>query len=130
MPRFNLHIFVRSFRYAAKGLRYALRHEQSFRVQCTIALLVILAMPVVGVTRLEALLLLLTISAVLVLELLNTTLERFIDALKPRLHYSVEIIKDLMAAAVLVASATAFIVGLLIFLPHLASFPDGLSLFR
>jgi diacylglycerol kinase len=71
------------------------------------------------VSRVEAAVLILVISSVLVLELLNTVLEKFIDVLKPRVHYFVEIMKDLMAAAVLVASIAAFAIGLVIFLPHL-----------
>ncbi len=119
MAHFNLRIFVRSFRYAFKGLAFALRYEQSFRVQATIAVLVILLMALFRVSIQEALILVLVISSVLVLELLNTVLEKFIDVLKPRIHYFVEVIKDLMAAAVFVASLGAIIVGLLIFLPHL-----------
>ena len=76
-------------------------------------------MMVVGVTRMEAMILTVVISSVLVLELLNTVLEKFIDVLKPRVHYFIEIMKDLMAAAVLVAAVAAFVVGLFIFLPYL-----------
>lgn len=118
MAPLNFRTFFRSFRYAAKGLRYAFRHEQSFRVQCTIAFVVLLLMGVVGVSRRDAVILLLVISSVLVLELLNTVLEKFIDALKPRIHYFVEVMKDLMAAAVFVAALAALIIGALIFLPY------------
>lgn len=122
MAHFNLRIFFRSFRYATKGLRYALRHEQSFRVQATFALLAVLLMVILRVTKTEAVMLIIVISSVLVLELLNTVLEKFIDVLKPRVHYFIEIMKDLMAAAVLVAAIAAFLVGLLIFLPHLKNY--------
>lgn len=118
MANFNLRIFLQSFRYAARGLRFAIEHEQSFRVQLIIALLVIGLMPIVQVKVIEAIIILTVVSGVLVLELLNTVLERFIDILKPRLHYFVEVIKDLMAAAVFVASLGAAIVGALIFLPY------------
>lgn len=118
MP-FRIRLFFRSFRFALKGLRYAFQHEQSFRVQTGVAALVLLLMATVRVTIAEALILILVIMGVLTVELLNTTLEKFVDTMKPRIHYSVEIIKDLMAAAVLVMSLGAVIVGLLIFLPHL-----------
>lgn len=119
MANFNVRIFFRSFRYAAKGLRYAIRHEQSFRVQLTLAMLAVVLMVVLRVSRMEAVVLTLVISSVLVLELINTVLEKFIDVLKPRVHYFIEIMKDLMAAAVFVAALSAFLVGLFIFLPHL-----------
>lgn len=119
MAHFNLRIFFRSFRFAMKGLCYAARHEQSFRVQLTIALAVVFLMLVLRVRRDDAVVLLLVVTGVLVLELLNTVLEKFIDAMKPRVHYFVETMKDLMAAAVFLAALTAFILGLLIFLPYL-----------
>ena len=46
-------------------------------------------------------------------------LEKFLDLVKPRLHYHVEVIKDVMAAAVLLASFGSVIIGLFIFIPHL-----------
>ncbi|MBI3956507.1 MAG: diacylglycerol kinase family protein [Candidatus Kerfeldbacteria bacterium] len=122
MVTFNPRIFLRSFRYALTGLRYALRHEQSFRVQLGFAAFAVVLMTVLQVSRLEAVALILVMSSVLVLELLNTVLEKFIDVLKPRVHYFVAIMKDLMAAAVLVASIAAVIVGALIFIPRLLSF--------
>ncbi len=54
MANFNVRIFFRSFRYAAKGLRYAIRHEQSFRVQLTLAIVAIGFMIVLRVSRMEA----------------------------------------------------------------------------
>jgi undecaprenol kinase len=55
---------------------------------------------------------------VLAMELLNTALEYFTDLLKPRLHHYVLVIKDTMAAAVLITSLGALIIGLIIFIPH------------
>lgn len=66
----------------------------------------------------ERILLLLIISLILVLELINATFEKMVDVLKPRIHSYVEIIKDLMAAAVLFASLGAAVIGLVIFVPH------------
>lgn len=119
MPHFSLRIFFRSFRYAGKGLLYALRHEQSFRVQATIALAVLALMLTVRVSIAETLILVLIIALILVLELLNTVLEKFMDSLKPRIHPFIGLMKDLMAAAVFVASLGAVVIGLLIFWPRL-----------
>ena len=55
---------------------------------------------------------------VLVLELLNSSIERLVDLAKPRLHEEAGTIKDLMAGAVLLASMVAVIVGILIFWPY------------
>ena len=56
---------------------------------------------------------------VLIMELINTIMERVVDILKPRVHPYVRLIKDLMAASVLLASILAVIVGLIIFIPYI-----------
>jgi diacylglycerol kinase len=59
-----------------------------------------------------------SIMAVLVLESLNTIFEHLSDILKPRLHDYVRIIKDIMAATVLITSLGALVVGIIIFWPY------------
>lgn len=76
-------------------------------------------MIVLRVTPLEAVALIFVIIAVLILELLNTVLEIFVDLVKPRMHHYSQIIKDMMAAAVLLASLGALFVGIIIFAPYL-----------
>jgi diacylglycerol kinase len=56
------------------------------------------------------------------MELLNTALEYFTDLLKPRLNHYVKLVKETMAAAVLVTALTAVVVGLMIFIPHFIAF--------
>lgn len=60
----------------------------------------------------------LVIVIVLVLELINSAMERFVDVISPRLHSQAEDVKDVMAGAVLIASVGAAIIGVLIFLPY------------
>lgn len=112
----------KSFTYALKGFSYTYKNEQNFRIQLFIGLVVIAAMIMLNVEVWEAIVLLLLITLVLVLELINTIFEKIVDILKPRIHSYVEIIKDIMAAAVLIASVGASIIALLIFLPRIYSF--------
>lgn len=111
------HLF-KSFHYASRGIAIAWRNEQSFRIQITAALLVLLLAVWVRVSIGQAIVLLMLVMLVLTLELINSVLERFVDVFKPRIHPMVEEIKDLMAGAVLIASVGALIVGLLIFVPY------------
>lgn len=115
---FNLKNQSQSFRYAVQGLRYIWQHEQNFRVQSCIAVLVVLAMIFFHVTLGEAIILTMMIIFVLVLEVVNTIFEKFVDILKPRLHMYVGVIKDMMAAAVLLAAAGAVAVALMVFVPY------------
>ncbi len=116
----RLRTLVKSFKYASKGLRYALKHEQNFRLQLIAAIIVIILMIFFGVKEWEAVALIFVIIAVLFTELLNTVLERFVDILKPRLHHYSEIIKDMMAAAVFLTSFGAAVIGIIIFYPYIS----------
>lgn len=113
--------FTKSFRHALRGLGYALKHEKNFQNEAAVGILVAIAMIYFNVTRAEMVVLLLVVFGVLVMELMNTIMERVVDILKPRVHPYAKLIKDLMAASVLVSSVLAVIVGLIIFLPYLAN---------
>jgi undecaprenol kinase len=110
--------FQKSFSYALRGLAYVLRYEKNFQAEVVMAVLVIVAMIYFQVTRAESIVLTLVIMGVMVMELLNTVVERVVDILKPRIHPYARLIKDLMAAGVLISAIAAAIIGVLIFLPY------------
>ncbi len=107
-----------SFSAAFAGLKHTFQHEQNFRLQVLLAILVLIVTVYFPLKVWEVILVILMLVAVLAMELLNTALEYFADLLKPRLHHYVSVIKDIMAAAVLITSLGALIVGLIIFVPH------------
>ncbi len=109
--------FIRSFKYASRGLKFVWR-ENNFKIQIFVAILVVILMYLYDLSRLERVALILVILSVLILESLNTIFEHLSDILKPRLHDYIKIIKDIMAAVVLLASLGAVIIGLMIFWPH------------
>jgi len=109
--------FLKSFGNALRGVAVAFA-ERNFRLQMSAALIVVALMFFFNVTLVEKSILVLLVIIVLVLEILNSILERLIDVLKPRLHLYVKDIKDMAAAAVLVASLGAAAVGIIIFYPH------------
>ncbi len=111
--------FVRSFKYALSGLYIVWREEQNFRVQIVAALLVFILALLLKIKHYEFLVLVMISVFVLVLEVLNSILERIVDAMRPRINIFVEAIKDMMAAAVLLASLFSVIIGLIIFLPYI-----------
>ncbi|HOZ36562.1 MAG TPA: diacylglycerol kinase family protein [bacterium] len=114
---FSFRDFFHSLRYALAGFRFVWRGN-NFKIQTYIGLVVIILMFVYPLARLEKVALLITIVAILVLESLNTIFEHLSDILKPRLHDYVKIIKDIMAATVLISSLGAVIIGLIIFWPY------------
>jgi len=117
---FRLNKFLRSLRFAWKGISKLARQEQSFRIQLLIAAIVLALIFVFELKRSETALILVVTTSVLVLELLNSAVERLVDLFKPRIHQYAEEIKDLMAGAVLVGSFGALLVGVLVFWPYAA----------
>lgn len=110
---------IHSFRYASRGLWYVARRERTFQVHLFLAAMVLVLCVMYPVKIWEIIILVIMIVLVLVLEIANTAVEKIIDVLKPRIHFYVQIAKDLMAAAVLVAATGALVVGLLIFWPYI-----------
>ena len=115
----NLKKFFRSFRNAFRGLKYVIKNEQNFQIEVLIGIFVVILMLIFQIRGLEKVALFLVIFFVLVMELFNTILERVVDILKQRVHPYAQLIKDVMAAAVLLASVGAIIVGILIFYPYI-----------
>lgn len=107
-----------SIAYAWRGLRYALKHEQNFRLEVLVAIAVILLGIFLRLSNVRFIVLLMLITLVLVLELLNTFFERMVDFVSPRVHGYAAMLKDVLAAAVLMASVGAVAIGILIFWPN------------
>jgi len=118
--------FGRSFRHAIRGLGDIARAEQSFRLQLIVALLILVLTFFVDLDQWEKILLILLVAAVLVLEIVNTILERIADAVEPRVSPMVREIKDMMAGAVLITALTSALVGFMILGPHILTIFDEL----
>ncbi|MFA6285431.1 MAG: diacylglycerol kinase family protein [Parcubacteria group bacterium] len=114
----NFKRLFKSFRYAWRGLKYVLRNEQNFQLEILGGVFVIILMYLFPTRSLEKIALFIVIFAVLVIELINTIFERVVDMLKPRMHPYAQLVKDIMAAAVLLSSIGAVIVGVIIFWPY------------
>lgn len=115
----ELRRFRRSLRHAFDGIGYAIRREKNFRIELLCAVLIIGLIFVFKVKNWEAIILILMVMWVLIAELINTVLERVVDILKPRIHPYARLIKDLMAAAVLISAVGSVVVGVIIFYPYI-----------
>jgi len=115
-PRFQ------SFRYALKGLSFVFHQEKNFRIECFFTGLVLLSFLFLSFSRIEMILLLLLCGLVLILEIVNTVVEHFLDLIKPRMSYQVEVVKDILAGMVLVSVLLSIVIGALIYIPALIEF--------
>lgn len=117
----NLKRLLKSFTYAYKGLYKVFREEQNLRVQSISGMIAVIAGVFFRINAIEWAVIILCISIVLIMEVVNSATERVTDVLKPRIDNYVKEIKDIMAAAVLLSSIAAVIIGFIIFLPYLIS---------
>ncbi len=109
-----------SFRYAAQGLAYGFTSQRNFRIHVFTGLLVFLLGLGLGLPADKLAVLVLTVAAVLVLELINTATEAVVDlAIGRKFHPLARIAKDCAAAAVLVAAVASVLVALLLLVPPL-----------
>ena len=113
--------FLKSLRFAGYGLRLAFR-EQNFKILTLASALTIGLSLSLPLKPWELITVLLLVTFVLVLEIVNSVFERVADLVEPKIHHYVMELKDLMAAAVLLVSLAAFVIGGIIFYPYIQRF--------
>ena len=111
--------WLRRFHDAFDGLRSALVSEESLWVHLFFASAVIAVSTVIGLELWRWCVLILSISLVISLELVNSAIERLVKTLHPEHDEMVGQALHIAAAAVLVASIGAAVVGLIVLLPAL-----------
>lgn len=119
MPFFNFKRARKSFTYAFRGLKTVWKEEQNFRFQVAVAVLVLSAAYLLQVKKTDFIILFLLVGLVLILELINSSFERLIDILKPRIHEYSKEIKNISSAVVLVSAILSAIAGIIIFFPYI-----------
>ena len=103
--------FPISLRHAIAGIAAAWRTERNFRVHVILAILVAAAIGVLRPSPVWCAILILTIGVVLALELVNAALEALVDHMHPENHPRIKVVKDMAAAAVLVAALASLLIG-------------------
>src|SRR5687768_8271410 len=109
----------RAFSFAFQGLAHAWRTQPHLRIHVGIGSLAVVVAAAFRLSPGEWAVLMLTITAVLVLELLNTVVEAVVNLASPEHHPLAKVAKDVAAAAVLVAAIGSVFVGAVLFLPRL-----------
>ncbi len=110
---------VQSFGFAFKGLQQVVRHERHLQFHLIMAMAVVLAGWFFHLSLVEWCLVVLAIGLVISAEMLNTAIEHLTDMVSPQFHPVAGMVKDIAAGAVLVASMTSAVIGLIVFLPKL-----------
>lgn len=109
---------LKSFKFAFAGIKIVLKEEHAFKVMFLVAILVIVAMFYFNLPLTQKAVLFTMIFLVLILELVNSVMEKVLDFVCAGSNGKVKIIKDVLAGIVLLACLGAAAIGILIFLPY------------
>ena len=109
-----------SFRYAFSGIKYTFENSRNFKIQVLLAFFSLVIGYVLRLGTSDYLILLVTIFSVLILEVLNTSIESLVDlVIQKKFSNLAKISKDCSAGAVLLASINSVIIGLYLFIPKI-----------
>lgn len=110
---------LNSFKYATRGIKDALKSEPNLRFHFLASVVAIILAFYLNFSTTEFAVLIVTISLVIILEFINTAVEKLSDIVHPERSEKIRIIKDISAAVVLLGAVASIFVGLLLFLPKL-----------
>tara|TARA_B100000073_G_scaffold326162_1_gene310601 strand:- start:688 stop:1107 length:420 start_codon:yes stop_codon:yes gene_type:complete len=112
--------FVASLRYALKGLIYCFKLTRNFRIQVYFAIFSLVLGFILNLKSYEFLILISTIISVLILELLNTSIESLVDIVVGKKYNKLaKISKDCAAASVLLAAINSIFIAVYLFFPKI-----------
>lgn len=112
---------IDSFNNAIDGIIYTVRTQRNMKIHMGITLLVLIACLCFDVSKIEFLILAITITMVIAAELLNTAIEAVVDMNTNHYHPLAKISKNVAAGAVLLTAINAVVVGYIIFWDKLSN---------
>ena len=115
---------VDSFNFAIEGLTEAIRNEKHMKVHILLAIIVVILAILTNAAKSEILIISVSVSFVMITELINTSVEALVDLISPKRHPLAKLAKDVAAGAVLIAAINALCVGYLIFYDKLLNILD------
>ena len=109
-----------SFKYAFSGISYVLITSRNFKIQLILAVTSLMIGFLLKISQSNYVILISTIMSVLILEILNTSIESIVDlVVKKEFSSLAKISKDTSAGAVLLASINSVIIAVYIFVPKI-----------
>ena len=111
---------LKSFKYAFSGISYVLKTSRNFKIQLIFAVTSLMIGFLLQISQINYLILIATIMSVLILEILNTSIESIVDlVVKKEFSSLAKISKDTSAGAVLLASINSVIIAVYMFVPKI-----------
>lgn len=117
--QFSFRARASSFRFAWEGIYKFFAQEHNAWIHLTATIMVFILSWWFKVSRNEMISLVIVTGFVWAAEIFNTAIEKIMDFVAPEHHPDIKFIKDLAAAAVLVAAFIALVTGAFIFIPKI-----------
>ncbi|MFY0652012.1 MAG: diacylglycerol kinase family protein [Cyclobacteriaceae bacterium] len=112
---------IKSYSHALRGLSFVFRTENNIIYHSAAAIISVICGLLFQISNTEWIVILLACGLVFMAEIFNTAIEKLLDFISPQYHSQVGLIKDVSAAAVLIISIAALLVGTIIFIPKIFS---------
>ncbi len=116
---FSLIRLLSAFKYAIQGIQYAAKSEKNFQIHLFAGSVVIMLSFFLRLDKIEWIFMMISIFGVMALELVNSAMERAVDLATDKIHPLAKQAKDLAAAAVLIYTLMAVLIGVLILGPKM-----------
>lgn len=117
--KFSIKKRAKSFHFAFNGLYQFFKTQHNALIHAVATVAVIAFSLAIHLPLAKFLFVAIAIGLVWMAELFNTAIEQLCDMVCPQQHPTIKFIKDLSAAAVLVAALVAVIIAFIIFIPAL-----------
>jgi len=106
---------VKSFKYAFEGVLHALIHEANFRLQILITAIAVGLGFYFKINASEWSVIIISFASLLSAEVLNTSIENFINFMIPKKSNVVKVVKDLSAGFVLINAIACLLILVIIY---------------
>ncbi|PXY02882.1 diacylglycerol kinase [Marinifilum breve] len=116
---FSIKARLNSFKHALRGLKITVKEEDNAKIHLGIGIIIYVLSAILKLKKMEIVAVLFSIGFVVVAELFNTAIENLCDFVQPNHLKQIKKIKDISAVAVLISTITAFMIGLIVYLPRL-----------
>ena len=119
---FSIKDRIKSFPFAFNGIKVFFKTEHNAWIHLFSAIVVIILGFIFKINTTEWCIISFAIALVIITEMLNTAIEFLCDFVSKEIHPAIKKVKDISAAAVLIAAFAAFVVGVIVFAPKVLAF--------
>jgi undecaprenol kinase len=114
--------YSETFKFALEGIRVSILNEKNIRFHLFFSVIVIVFAIIFNLTQTEWMFILFAIVGMIVVEMINTAIERVVDLVTDQYHPLAGQAKDIAAGAVLIYAILSVIIGMIIFIPKILMF--------